>query len=145
VYICWSRTWADKCLGMSSGRRVGDWASISRESCSSLRALRPGSLQGPPPNPALYCVDSVGTRGGEIAFSDQTLWSASLSRDRHCPERPSAVQVLPTLWPYKRYCSYTPRRVACGEAPLSGESVPQSSNFSSAAVEEISQPIAQGV
>jgi len=90
--VCRLRIWAEKCLRKSSGRSWRLWVSVSRESRSSA----PVSLQGLPPNTPLYCVGSVGTRGGETAFSDPTLWPASLGEDIQHPERPSAVQALLT-------------------------------------------------
>jgi hypothetical protein len=47
----------------------------------------PRNLEGLTSNPVLHCVCSAGTRGGETAFSDRTLRSASLDEDTHRPRK----------------------------------------------------------
>jgi len=67
----------------------------------SLAALLPmpwpGIFQGPLPKLALYPAGNAGITSGEIACHDRTLRPASLGGDVHHPERPSAVQALPTM------------------------------------------------
>jgi len=86
-----------------------------------LRALWLGSLQSPPPLPALYCVSSAGTRSGETIFPDRTLRFASLSGDYIAPKGPLQCKRCQCFGHTQWYCGYATRGVACGEAHLSGE------------------------
>ena len=48
VFVCWLRTWTDKCLRTSSGRWWRVWTFVSRESCSCGQ----GAVTRKLPNPA---------------------------------------------------------------------------------------------
>jgi hypothetical protein len=100
--------WALQCSNAGVAKQSGERLQLSlwlvgwpASESTPLWVLWPGSLQGQPPNPALYCV-SAGTRVGKTVSSDRTLRPVSLGGNIHHPERPSAVEAQ--LWLHTTVC-----------------------------------------
>ena len=98
--ICWWKTWADPYLRVSSGKSWKSWAFMPRESCSSALGATTKTLTSSA-DLAFYSVTGAEPWGVEGAFSDWTLQPTGHSGDGRLTKMPSAMQVLPMLWPHR--------------------------------------------